>query len=84
MPVLLNYLNQSFCRSSGPGGQNVNKLNTKVELRFMIDKADWLPDFAKIRLQELRPQNISKGEFIVISQATRTQEQNVKDALQKL
>ena len=39
----------SFVRSSGPGGQNVNKLNTKAELRFNIDSADWIPFEVKQR-----------------------------------
>lgn len=39
-----SYLEINHSRSSGPGGQNVNKVNTKVELRFKLDAADWLPD----------------------------------------
>ena len=53
--VLQRYLDSSFSRSSGPGGQNVNKLNTKVELRFVISQADWLPENVKSRLHELKP-----------------------------
>ena len=62
----------------------MNKVNTKVELRFTIEKADWLPDTVKVRLQELRPQNIFSGDFIVQSQLTRHQEGNIRDALDKL
>ena len=43
-------LTVSYTRSSGPGGQNVNKVNTKAEVRFHIDSADWLPAEAKQKL----------------------------------
>ena len=59
-------------------------MNTKVELRFHIPSALWLPDDVKLRLEALRPQNVSSGDFIVTSQATRHQEHNVRDALRKL
>ena len=49
--VPLEKLEHNFSRSSGPGGQNVNKLNTKVELRFKVSEADWLADDVKNRLR---------------------------------
>ncbi len=46
----------------------MNKVNTKVELRFSLDTAHWLPEDVRTRLREQRPQNITKdGEFIVVS-----------------
>lgn len=43
--IPINQLNFNYSRSSGPGGQNVNKVNTKVELRISIDKIDWLTEY---------------------------------------
>ena len=75
----------SYCRSSGPGGQNVNKLNTKVEYRFNMDTCDWLPKESKIRLRELNPNKInSDGFFILTCQEFRTQLQNKKEGQKKL
>lgn len=45
-------LDFSYARCSGPGGQNVNKLNTKAEVRFNVFNADWLPDEVKQRLSQ--------------------------------
>ena len=67
------------------GGQNVNKLNTKAELRFNVDAADWLDDHTKRRLRQLYAGSISKdGDVIVTSQKHRTQEANLEDAYAKL
>lgn len=78
-------IEMNFCRSSGPGGQNVNKLNTKVEYRFNIDAADWLPKETKERLKELHSNKINtEGFFILTCQEYRTQSQNKKEAQKKL
>lgn len=78
-------IEMNFCRSSGPGGQNVNKLNTKVEYRFNVDTADWLPKETKERLRELNNNKInSEGFFILTCQEYRTQSQNKKEAQKKL
>ena len=52
-------LQYNFSRSSGPGGQNVNKLNTKVELRMNLN-SDWLPTNIRQRLEELYRNRINK------------------------
>ena len=44
-------LSFKYCRSSGPGGQNVNKVNTKAELRFHLDSCTWIPDAVKEKLK---------------------------------
>ena len=57
-----------FVKSQGPGGQNVNKVNTKVILKVMLASAYWMPEHVKKRLAELRPMNMTQtGWFIVQS-----------------
>lgn len=71
--VPLDKLNFQFARSSGPGGQNVNKLNTKAEIRFHLDSADWIPAEVKARLRAAQASRISKdGELIIASQEHRS------------
>jgi peptidyl-tRNA hydrolase ICT1 len=62
----------SFCRSSGPGGQNVNKVNTKADVRISLLSAKWLSEETIQRAQELYPNSINKeGEMFVSSQSER-------------
>jgi peptidyl-tRNA hydrolase ICT1 len=78
-------LEMNFSRSSGPGGQNVNKLNTKVDLRFHVATSDWMTEDCKKRLFEDYPNRINnEGFFIITSQEHRTQEMNKKEAISKL
>lgn len=72
MHVPLDKLEFSFARSSGPGGQNVNKVNTKAEIRFNVASSDWIPDDVKKRLLEYQSNKISKeGDLIITSQEHR-------------
>ncbi|KAL7502008.1 hypothetical protein ACHAWX_000427, partial [Stephanocyclus meneghinianus] len=75
----------SFARSSGAGGQNVNKLNTKVEIRFHLDSASWIPAEVRERLKTNEANRINnEGYFSITCQEYRTQAQNRKEALRKL
>lgn len=78
-------LNISFTRSSGAGGQNVNKVNTKVELRFHLMEATWIPQEVRQRIKQNQASKMNKDGFIILSsQEFRTQGQNRKDVLDKL
>jgi ribosome-associated protein len=79
-----NDLDISFVRASGPGGQNVNKLSTAVQLRFDARRAA-LPNDAAARLERLAGQRMTKDGVIVIhAQRFRTQERNRSDAIERL
>lgn len=71
-------------RSSGPGGQNVNKVNSKVELRFNVDQSAVLTDEEKERLYLKLPNKINNlGELIITSQTDRSQLKNKDLAIEK-
>jgi ribosome-associated protein len=74
-----------FIRSSGPGGQNVNKVASAVQLRCDLKLWPALPERVRQRLRTLAGRRISDDDVIVITaQRLRTQDQNRRDALQRL
>jgi ribosome-associated protein len=78
-------LNESFVRSSGPGGQNVNKLSTAVQLRFDVRHSPSLPNDVAVRLMRLAGKRMTKdGVLVLIAQNHRTQERNRAEAQARL
>ncbi|EAT37697.1 AAEL010339-PA [Aedes aegypti] len=83
--IPLDKLEITHSRSSGPGGQNVNTVSTKVDIRFHLESANWLSEATRKRLAELHKNRITKdGYLFVRSELTRSQQMNTADALEKL
>ncbi|HYQ19497.1 MAG TPA: alternative ribosome rescue aminoacyl-tRNA hydrolase ArfB, partial [Xanthobacteraceae bacterium] len=78
-------LDESFVRASGPGGQNVNKLSSAVQLRFDVRRSPNLPNDVRARLERLAGGRLTRdGVLIISAQRHRTQERNRQDARDRL
>ncbi|KAK8395758.1 hypothetical protein O3P69_005689 [Scylla paramamosain] len=83
--VPMDKVQVTYSRSSGPGGQNVNKINTKVDLRFHLASAEWLSPELKEKLATKHKTSITSDGFLVIrSDKTRSQQLNLAEAMDKL
>jgi ribosome-associated protein len=75
----------TFARSSGPGGQNVNKVNTKAQLRWPVTSSSSLPEPVRQRvLAKCRRQVTTSGDLLIVSQRFRDAGRNAADCLEKL
>ena len=78
-------LEERFVRASGPGGQNVNKLSSAVQLRFDVRHSPNLPPDVRARLERLAGSRLTReGVLIISAQRHRTQERNRQDARDRL
>jgi ribosome-associated protein len=83
--IVEDELEERFIRASGPGGQNVNKLNTAVQLRFDVRHSPALRDDVRARLTRLAGRRLTNdGVLVITAQRHRTQERNRQDALDRL
>jgi ribosome-associated protein len=78
-------LSEAFVRASGPGGQNVNKVSSAVQLRFDVRHSPSLPNDVALRLMRLAGKRLTKeGVIVIIAQSHRAQERNRADARERL
>ena len=78
-------IEERFVRASGPGGQNVNKLASAVQLRFDVRHSPSLPQEVRERLERLSGRRLTRdGVLVIIAQRHRTQERNRQDARERL
>jgi ribosome-associated protein len=85
MPIPLDEVVITFARSAGPGGQNVNKVNTKAVLRWRVRESEGLPEDVRRRFCTAYASRITReGELVIQSQRHRTAGRNASDCLEKL
>ncbi|WP_112663639.1 alternative ribosome rescue aminoacyl-tRNA hydrolase ArfB [Microvirga flavescens] len=78
-------IQESFIRSSGPGGQNVNKVSSAVQLRFDARGSPSLPNDVAIRLMKLAGSKLTQeGVIVIVAQSHRSQQRNREEALERL
>ena len=78
-------IKESFIRASGPGGQNVNKIASAVQLRFDVRRSPNLRNDVAVRLAQLAGRRLTRdGVLVILAQRYRTQERNRADALERL
>ncbi|XP_043085974.1 peptidyl-tRNA hydrolase ICT1, mitochondrial isoform X2 [Puntigrus tetrazona] len=83
--IPVDKLKITYSRSSGPGGQNVNKVSTKAEVRFHVQTAEWIPEEVRQEILLKNKTRVNKaGELIVTSEISRSQHRNLEDCLQKI
>ncbi|XP_064007145.1 large ribosomal subunit protein mL62 [Pogoniulus pusillus] len=85
LDIPMDRLTVTYCRSSGPGGQNVNKVNSKAEVRFHLASADWIPEATREKMALMNRNRINRaGELIVNSEESRYQMRNLAICLEKI